>query len=696
MLQWMTFNFNQKRRTAGLLGVLFLAVFFVLLFYSFPVEAQTLTSNEAGVGMIEQPLGLPSTDIRIIIARIIRAALGLLGIILLVIIIYAGFLWMTAGGNDEQIGKAKNIIKNGVIGLIIIMSAYAITQFIISSLLGAMGGPVRGPGVNIVQTTNFQGSGALGKVIRDHYPTRNQTDVPRNTSIIITFTKPINPESFIDDTTGDGILGNCEATVDNWWADCDRVKMTDNALTDNLINIKKTIDGQSIQGAVALTSSSTINGVSGIYTLVLKPITNGNEVSGGYLGSSNEEVAYSVRLGAGIQLNERNGANQYVSAFEQRILGNNYYEWQFTTSKFLDNTPPTVKNVFPENNSTEPKNSAIQIEFSEAMNPIGLQGNFRLGGDYYYIEGWNVFLRALSSDIPIGSFNLVSNYRILEFVSERECGINSCGNQIFCLPVCDARDVPDTCEEDLYKILIRAGKAINANNFEALPFSGAVDAAGNALDGNKNGRVDDGWFSDNWDPDEFFDSSSDNYTWRFTIEDRVDATAPFLESVVPGAEAESVTPFQNVELIFSKRMLASSLHNILLEQKDVSATPPEERETIPLCYSHLTNYIEGDGGLKTQAILRHCPFLEGKRMFYIPTVTSTVVDVHFNCFFPGKGPAQVNEGNLEPDECLPNSPPGDCCSVDLVTGNVFCCNGETAGEYSQNEATCRSQVEHGI
>ena len=68
---------------------------------------------------------------------IIRVFLELLGTIFMVIIIYAGFKWMTAGGNEEQIGDAKKLIKNGVIGLAIIVCAYAITLFVTNALLQA-------------------------------------------------------------------------------------------------------------------------------------------------------------------------------------------------------------------------------------------------------------------------------------------------------------------------------------------------------------------------------------------------------------------------------------------------------------------------------------------------------------------------------------------------------------------------------
>ena len=78
--------------------------------------------------------GLGNADARTTAAAIIRGALGLLGIVTTCIIMYAGFKWMTAGGNEDDVATAKKTLTAAVIGLIIIMSAYAISTFVISSL----------------------------------------------------------------------------------------------------------------------------------------------------------------------------------------------------------------------------------------------------------------------------------------------------------------------------------------------------------------------------------------------------------------------------------------------------------------------------------------------------------------------------------------------------------------------------------
>lgn len=84
--------------------------------------------------------GLGSQDIRITIANIIRVALGLLGIVALVIVLWGGFMWMTAGGDENRVATAKKILFNGLIGLTIMLSSYAITSFIISRLVQATTG----------------------------------------------------------------------------------------------------------------------------------------------------------------------------------------------------------------------------------------------------------------------------------------------------------------------------------------------------------------------------------------------------------------------------------------------------------------------------------------------------------------------------------------------------------------------------
>ncbi len=102
--------------------------------------AGSVTPGELLPPSVGTELGSSQQDLRITIARIIRTAMSLLGIVAVLIILYGGFIWMTAGGNDEGVSDAKKIITAGIIGLIIILTAYAIATFVINGLVTATSG----------------------------------------------------------------------------------------------------------------------------------------------------------------------------------------------------------------------------------------------------------------------------------------------------------------------------------------------------------------------------------------------------------------------------------------------------------------------------------------------------------------------------------------------------------------------------
>lgn len=90
--------------------------------------------------------GLTQNDPRAIVGRIINVVLGVLGTIATVLIFYAGFLWMTAGGEEEQVTKAKTVLYSSIIGLVIILSAYAISTFVVRQIYSATSGVNYGSG----------------------------------------------------------------------------------------------------------------------------------------------------------------------------------------------------------------------------------------------------------------------------------------------------------------------------------------------------------------------------------------------------------------------------------------------------------------------------------------------------------------------------------------------------------------------
>lgn len=114
-------------------------VFFSLLLMVAAVSAQGLNNADDILksvgGENGEKIGV-SNDLASTIATVIKTVLAIVGTIFLILTVYAGIMWMTAAGNDEQVTKAVGIIKAAVIGLIIIMSAYAITYFVTTKLVG--------------------------------------------------------------------------------------------------------------------------------------------------------------------------------------------------------------------------------------------------------------------------------------------------------------------------------------------------------------------------------------------------------------------------------------------------------------------------------------------------------------------------------------------------------------------------------
>lgn len=75
------------------------------------------------------------TQISSVVGTVVKAFLSLLGVIFIVLIILAGYKWMNAGGNEEQLTESKESIKRAIIGLVIIVGAYAIWNVIWYNLL---------------------------------------------------------------------------------------------------------------------------------------------------------------------------------------------------------------------------------------------------------------------------------------------------------------------------------------------------------------------------------------------------------------------------------------------------------------------------------------------------------------------------------------------------------------------------------
>ena len=114
----------------------FIVALFISLFLAMPALAINLgvditktAADKAGYSKDTSVTTFSQT-----IGVVINAALAMVGAIFLALTVYAGYLWMTARGESEQIAKAQKIISSSIIGLILVVAAYSITTFVVPKI----------------------------------------------------------------------------------------------------------------------------------------------------------------------------------------------------------------------------------------------------------------------------------------------------------------------------------------------------------------------------------------------------------------------------------------------------------------------------------------------------------------------------------------------------------------------------------
>jgi len=152
---------HQKAFWLGISLGIFVLVGFVL--------SQSVLAQSDGLGLNEfgneTNLG---TEVNLIglIARIINIILGFLGVVAIGLILYAGWIWMTSRGDAQKIAKAKKIMAGGVIGLAIVLSAFAILSgncWMLLVVMVVMAGVV---GYQVIPNAALMLSGLIRKIIK--------------------------------------------------------------------------------------------------------------------------------------------------------------------------------------------------------------------------------------------------------------------------------------------------------------------------------------------------------------------------------------------------------------------------------------------------------------------------------------------------------------------------------------------------
>ena len=344
----------------------------------FVSSAQTIGGNDAVFGgsdirqSTKVALGNPDEkDPRDIAASIINVVFGFLGLLAVSLTLYAGYIWMTSQGQPDKIEKAKDILKNAAIGILIILSAYAIVLFIFRMFFG--GNLLSGGGGG--NKSRGAGIGALGNgIIVSLYPAPNQTDVPRNTGIIVTFREPIDPRTICATTTVPvagvaGCNGELIATTTvtagppTTFVPNIRIYFTQNAKNCEVADaafadpVKQALCGKMFSARVYSTQDNK--------TFVFKPTE--------YLGSPSEYIWHTVYMTKNIK--KMNGEEAFKSFNSVRDTS-----WSFEVSNKLDLEPPRVDPAAlypaPDNFSDEVLTESIFVQASSTVivsNPVSVE-----------------------------------------------------------------------------------------------------------------------------------------------------------------------------------------------------------------------------------------------------------------------------------------------------------------------------------
>lgn len=101
-----------------------------------PVFAETAPSARMlkGLGTVSKQTGqaAPTGDqLPIVLGNYINIFISALGVVMLVYLLWGGYTWMMAQGEDKQVTRAKDMIKNAVIGMVIVSLAFSISGFVI-------------------------------------------------------------------------------------------------------------------------------------------------------------------------------------------------------------------------------------------------------------------------------------------------------------------------------------------------------------------------------------------------------------------------------------------------------------------------------------------------------------------------------------------------------------------------------------
>ncbi len=106
-----------------------------LFIFSGPLLTPNVNALDTEELKLENPLNISAEQpIADLVAKIIKAILGILGVVALGIFMFGGIIWMTAGGRSEKIDRGKDLFVWAAIGIVVVFASYSLTSYVLTAL----------------------------------------------------------------------------------------------------------------------------------------------------------------------------------------------------------------------------------------------------------------------------------------------------------------------------------------------------------------------------------------------------------------------------------------------------------------------------------------------------------------------------------------------------------------------------------
>ncbi len=301
-----------------------------------PAVAQVNTSIE-GIALSDR------SPVEVIL-YLISWLLGILALLAVTYVLYGGFIWMTSGGNEDKIEKAKQILRNGLIGFVIVMSAWGIVLYLIGVVSAATGTGTTVSGSDGCVGCSTPGGGSSSFYVKSHTPESGATDVVLCTAIQATFSEYVDKDTVTEDSFNLRIVGGA----------ADGESCSTNASCSSGICSSSSCSGTYVPSDIQFGPGDSTD------VIVLVPE---NDYESG--------VTYLVTIeGDGDNVVKSEDTNG--DEVDDRLTMDLDYTWTFTTGSDTDDTPPQVEenssSPFPADGEADVcTNTVINFDFNEAM-----------------------------------------------------------------------------------------------------------------------------------------------------------------------------------------------------------------------------------------------------------------------------------------------------------------------------------------